>query len=139
MVTSKLNKRQRAFLLAIYETDQAEESHIRELGARRLQTPPAEEWRWLICADLDKGAPLHKKLRRLNLIDEGTGSTIKALCDQGLLRRRYDYTPPALKGLLVMTKEPVLSVRMTRAGRKLTRGLKGEKAPNRLPAGTLRE
>jgi len=43
-----LNDRQRAYLLAIFETDQELEAEMRDLPYRPFQTrPKASEWRWL--------------------------------------------------------------------------------------------
>jgi hypothetical protein len=43
-----LNDRQRAYLLAIFETDQEVETEMRELPYRPFQQrPKASEWRWL--------------------------------------------------------------------------------------------
>jgi hypothetical protein len=44
-----LNDRQRAYLLAVFETDQETEQQVRELPYRPFQPPrpKASEWRWV--------------------------------------------------------------------------------------------
>jgi hypothetical protein len=47
-----LNDRQRAYLLAIFETDQEVEAEMRDLPYRPFQQrPKASEWRWLEFAE----------------------------------------------------------------------------------------
>ena len=89
--TLELNERQRAYLLAIFETAQELENEMRQIPYRPFQErPKASEWRWLEYAEpvpilgFD-GSPLWKRIKQLGMVDQGTGSTFSALADRGLV------------------------------------------------------
>ncbi len=129
-----LNERQQTYLKCIYQEDQAAERHSNWRWNQGLDKRPAEEWRWLLYADLAGGAtPLKRSLEREGLVDAGTGSTFVALERRGLIEYRERFEPN------IMSLEPLTSVRLTRKGRKEARSLLGESAPKKLPKGTLRE
>ena len=65
----ELNERQRAYLLAIFETAQELENEMRQIPYRPFQErPKASEWRWLEYAEpvpilgFD-GSPLWKRIK----------------------------------------------------------------------------
>jgi hypothetical protein len=76
-----LNKRQQAYLTAIYEVDQEQEAAERARAARFYHARPAEEWRWMLYATLafTGDTPVKRRLRTVGLVDPGTGSTFEAL------------------------------------------------------------
>jgi hypothetical protein len=119
-----LNPRQQAYLRAIYETDQEAEQNERARWGRGLRSRPADVWRWLPYELGPTGdtSPLKRRLRKLEMIDPGTGSTFDALEKRGLILCRYK------RGY----DEATLDVRMTPQGRRLVRqaaGLKVERRP----------
>jgi hypothetical protein len=129
-----LNERQRTYLKAIYAEDQNAERHESWRWNQGQTKRPADEWRWLLYADLAGGAtPLKRLLEREGVVSEGTGSTFSALARRGLIDHRERYEPH------IASLEPLTSVRLTRKGRALSRKLLGESAPKKLPKGTLRE
>jgi hypothetical protein len=131
---SGLNERQELYLKAIYVEDQAAERHEAWRWNHGYSKRPADEWRWLLYADLAGGAtPLKRQLERSGLVDAGTGSTFSALERRGLIDHRERYEPQ------IASIEPLTSVRLTRKGRAEARKLLGESAPKKLPKGTLRE
>jgi hypothetical protein len=132
-----LNDRQRAYLLAIFETDQETEAAIRSIPYRPFeQRPKASEWCWL---EYSKGVPeagrpataLYTRIKKLELVDQGTGSTFSALADRGLVE--VNWHGRDVWGQL----RPY--VRLTPAWRRLGRSWTGAKAYTALPAGTLKE
>lgn len=131
---SDLNQRQELYLKAIYAEDQAAEKHEAWRWNHGYDKRPADEWRWLLYADLAGGpTPLKRLLERSGVVDSGTGSTFTALNRRGLIEYRERYEPG------IASLEPLTSVRLTRKGRALARKLLGESAPKKLPKGTLRE
>lgn len=70
-------------------------------------------------------------------MDRGTGSTFAALADRGLLLTRHARVRVVLGGQTGTVE--VLYVRMTTLGRRVARTGLGEKAPEKLPVGGLRE
>ena len=131
---SSLNERQELYLKCIYAEDQAAERHEAWRWNHGYSKRPADEWRWLLYADLAGGAtPLKRLLEREGLVDAGTGSTFIALERRGLINHRERYESH------IASIEPLTSVRLTRKGRAEARKLLGESAPKKLPKGTLRE
>jgi hypothetical protein len=132
-----LNDRQRAYLLAIFETDRELEAEMRDLPYRPFQPrPKASEWRWLEYAEpvpiLGRDAsPLWKRIKKLGLVDQGTGSTFSALADRGLVSVQWHRVNVHGQG--------VPHLRMTTKGRQLARSWTGAKAYKPPPAGTLKE
>jgi hypothetical protein len=132
-----LNDRQRAYLLVIFETDQELEAEMRDLPYRPFQPrPKASEWRWLEYAEpvpiLGRdGSPLWKRIKKLGLVDQGTGSTFSALADRGLVSVQWHRVNVDGQG--------VPHLRMTTKGRQLARSWTGAKAYKPPPAGTLKE
>src|SRR5437868_4923568 len=126
-----LNDRQRAYLLAIFETDQAVEADMRSIPYRPFQSrPKASEWRWLEYATGSVPTALYKRLSRGKLIDQGTGSTFEALRARGLVLLRYE------RGVF---GEEIPFIRLTTNGRRLARAWTGAKAHKAPPPGTLKE
>ena len=88
---AELNNRQRAYLLAILETDEAVEAEMREIPYRPFQPrPKASEWRWLEYSEpvpgTDKPASrLYAAIKKTAPIDQGTGATFAALAGRGLI------------------------------------------------------
>jgi len=128
-----LNERQRAYLLAIYETDQATEAQIRAIPFSPFRDrPKAGEWRWMEYSEpiplINKPAsPLYAAIKKTSKIDQGTGSTFDALASRCLVQ--------------VGTRGPDghTHLRITPAGRKLVRSWTGAKTYKAPPAGTLKE
>ena len=136
-MTETLNARQRAYLLAIFEADQEAEQDMRELPYRPFQQrPKASEWRWLEYKEPvpiigEPGSALWRRIKKLDLVDQGTGSTFSALADRGLVNVQWHRINVHGQG--------IPHVRMTTAGRKLARSWTGQKAYKAPPAGTLKE
>ncbi|MGN7126750.1 hypothetical protein [Methylorubrum thiocyanatum] len=125
-IATGLNERQRAYLLAAYDEDQAREAtHGRPGG------PPARQWRWIEYGPVGHtwfdGAGsrlLRAKLAESGMVSQGTGATWAALAERGLLSTRYAHT-----GLIdTRSRRPIrpLMVRLTTDGRKVARLLRGE-------------
>jgi hypothetical protein len=134
---SSLNDRQRAYLQAIFDTDQAIEADMRAVPFSPFHDrPKAAEWRWLEYSEpvpeiAWPGSRLWEALKKSAPIDQGTGSTFRALADRGLVQ--IEERECNVHG----QRKPYL--RMTPAGRKLVRSWTGARAYKALPAGTLRE
>ena len=128
----QLNDRQRTYLRALYECDQAKEAERRERAARGyiFDRTPASEWRWMMYGPVAPPAALYTTLSRAGLVDQGTGSTWQALEDRGLCKCRYPRDPLGVE---------LLEVQITPAGRKLIRAASGEQRPKAPPKGQLRE
>jgi hypothetical protein len=132
-----LNDRQRAYLLAIFETDQEVEAEMRDLPYRPFQPrPKASDWRWLEYAEplLIIGKPassLWARIKKLGMVDQGTGSTFSALADRGLIDVQWQRVNVHGQGV------PHLC--MTTKGRQLARSWTGTKAYKAPSPGTLRE
>ena len=128
-VWAELNERQRAYLRALYECDQATEAGRRQRAARGdWDRTPASVWRWQMYGPADSA--LYTTLRTAGLVDPGTGSTWQALEDRKLVQCRY--VPDAFGVQL-------LEVQITALGRKLVRAAIGEQRPKAAPKGQLRE
>ncbi|MGU3567456.1 hypothetical protein [Paenibacillus sp. D51F] len=127
-----LNKRQQLYLTAIYETDQDEERNAKASAAIDRHSRPADEWRWLPYGYDQYGnmLPLMERIHSLNLIDQGTGSTFKALESRGMISLRWEPTT-------LVDKIPI--VRITAKGRRVVRKATGEVRPKKQPAVMLRE
>lgn len=129
----QLNDRQRVYLAAIYEADQAAEARIAESRKQMQWVPPASEWRWLryTCASHhDFDTAIQELLRRQGHLDSGAGSTLAALERRGLIDTR---TVPDGIGITI------IEVRMTRAGRAAVRAGQNEAPKTRTPPGLLSE
>jgi hypothetical protein len=125
---AELNERQRAYLRALYECDQATEAGRRARAARGFyDRTPAHEWRWQMYGPADSA--LYTRLHAAGLVDPGTGATWQALEDRGLVQCRY--VSDAFGQLL--------EVQITPAGRKVVRTAIGEQRPKPAPKGQLRE
>ncbi len=126
-----LNERQRAYLRALYDCDQAEESARRAAAARgHWSRTPAREWRWQMYGPVAPPSALYEQLRQAKLIDPGTGATWQALEDRGLVLCRYTKDAMGVQ---------LLEVQIMPKGRKVVRAATGEQRPKPLPKGTLRE
>jgi len=88
-VSAKLNERQRAYLRALYDCDQATEAMRRERAARgAYDRTPASAWRWQMYGPVAPPSALYTALRNARLVDPGTGATWQALEDRGLVQCR---------------------------------------------------
>lgn len=127
---TELNDRQRAYLAALYDCDQAKE-HGRKLDAARgrFDRTPASEWRWVIYGPVAPPSALYMALYSAGLVDQGTGATWQALEHRELVRCR---TGADAFGV------PLLEVQITPAGRKLIRAARGEQRPKAPPKGQLK-
>ncbi len=125
-----LNERQRTYLQALYECDQASEAERRDRAARGYyDRTPASEWRWQMYGPTAPPEPLYQALRRAGLVDPGTGATWQALQTRGLVLTRT-------------LREPLgdfLQVQITPLGRKLVRAATNQPRPKAPPKGQLRE
>jgi hypothetical protein len=139
-----LNARQRAYLLTAYDEDQARESARRG----KIGGAPASVWRWIeygaVGVRLFDGADPHLLRCRLELeglVDSGTGSTWASLVRLKLVETRREDTGFVDRRTLRPVRS--LMVRLTAAGRRVARLLKGEpatrpKAPKPLSLSALR-
>lgn len=87
-----LNERQQKYMLAIYQIDQANEAYERSEAAKgNFFRPRADVWRWIFHGSYispvagKNDSELKAALRRLGMLDEGTGSTYAALEKRGLI------------------------------------------------------
>lgn len=129
-----LNKRQQQYLQAIYEVDQEQEEQEGKRFNQGYTSRKAEEWRWIDYFTTGVFYPvdslLKAKIRELKLIDEGTGSTFNALEARGFIVCRYVYQDRDGKYAF---DESILSLQITKAGRKLVRDATGTKPTKRKP------
>jgi hypothetical protein len=79
----------------------------------------------------DPGSALWRRIKKLDLVDQGTGSTFSALADRGLVSVQWHRVNVHGQG--------VPHLRMTTNGRKLARSWTGVKAYKPPAAGTLKE
>lgn len=131
-----MNDRQRAYLKAAYDCDQAAEQNEKSGDWMNRRRRSASEWRWIpYTVDPATGwsTALQNALREKMLVDEGTGATWKALEARGLIISRYDLHSSHRR------LENWLFVQMTPLGRKVVRAATGEQREKPLPPGTLRE
>ena len=137
MTAAALNDRQRAYLLAVFETDQAVEADIRSIPYRPFQPrPKASEWRWLEYSEpvpeiAKPASRLYAAIKKSAPIDQGTGATFAALADRGLVEVRW--------GEFNVHGQRKPDLRLTAAGRRLARSWTGQKPYKAPPAGTLKE
>jgi len=118
----QLNHRQKIYLAAVYEREQAGEGPPRATGLRR----PWMEYGSNMANSYEPN--LRMELRRRNLVDEGTGATFAALKERGLLQTERIYI-----GLYRGRVSWSLFVRLTAAGRNVARVLREEPKPERKP------
>ena len=131
MTWADLNERQQKYMQAIYDQDQENERHERGAWSRGYRPRPAAQWRWMyygIIPEIGSDSPLRRRLKAVQLVDPGTGSTFAALEKRKLIQCRYPYPDGQF-----------LDVQITPAGRKLVRSATGAEREKALPAGTLRE
>jgi hypothetical protein len=127
---ASLNQRQRSYLQALYECDQASERDRKERASRGVyDRTPASVWRWQLYGPTQPPSQLYSLLRKAKLVDQGTGATWQALEARGLVLCR---NVPDDFGL------PLLQVQITPAGRKLVRAATDEQRPKAAPKGQLR-
>jgi len=130
-VWAELNERQRAYLRALYDCDQATETERRERAARgHWDRTPASEWRWQMYGPVAPPSQLYTALHSAGLVDPGTGATWQALENRGLVGCRI---------VRDAFGAPLLEVQITPAGRKAVRAASGEQRPKPPPKGQLRE
>ncbi len=130
-VWAELNDRQRAYLCALYDCDQATEAMRRERAARgAYDRTPASEWRWQMYGPVAPPSALYTALRSAGLVDPGTGATWQALEDRKLVQCR---SVPDAFGV------PLLEVQITPLGRKIVWAASDEQRPKPPPKGQLRE
>jgi len=133
-----LNRRQRLYLAAIYDADQAAERQV--AGQRRDwgRPPPASVWRWVIYSikapkDLVGYTSIQDKMRDAGELDSGAGSSLAALRRRGLVQVRDGIKQTILGDL------PTVEVRLTTAGRAAARAGLDEAPRRRTPPGPLSE
>ena len=138
-----LNERQQAYLRAIYMADQETEHYRKSEGARgNWDNTPAAVWRWQLYATLAPGGDTTVKrlIRAAKLIDEGTGSTFKALEKRGLVELKYTSEGTTWEKLIGKFEDWTVFVKLTTAGRAAARaGDPAYKPTKTLPPGTLKE
>jgi hypothetical protein len=131
------NNHQCVYLLAIFKVDQEVESENAPDRFRPFQPrPKASEWRWLEYSEpvheiIKPASRLYEAIENAAPIDQGTGSTFRALADRGLIEveeREFN-----------VHGQPKPYVRLTPAGRRLARSWTGQQAYKAPPPGTLRE
>lgn len=136
---AQLNERQRTYLTAIYNADQDREKEIADKRRRRIEVPPAAEWRKLrfslkLPRDLFGYTTIQDVLRGAGEHDAGAGATLAALRRRGLVKVSHGWAD-----LGIMVVECVY-VSLTTAGRAAARaGLPADAAPVKKPAGLLAE
>jgi hypothetical protein len=125
-----LNARQRTYLEALYDCDQAKEADRRARASQGFyDRTPASEWRWVMYGPEAPPSALYLRLDEAGLIDQGTGATWQALETRGLLLTRT-------------RREELgefLEVQITALGRKVVRAIRGEQRQKPPPKGQLRE
>ncbi|MEV4375074.1 hypothetical protein AB0J71_49075 [Nonomuraea sp. NPDC049637] len=114
-VWAELNDRQRAYMRAIYHKDQEAEQFWKGARARGKTAPPASQWRWLDYGPVGGGSAEHGAVQRAlegrGIRDAGTGSTLEALEERGLIKTRAR----------AMLQGYRLEVQLTRDGRAACR------------------
>ena len=123
---NKLNPRQQKYLALIYRIDQADEKNAKQSWFKGEERRPAAEWRWLFYGDLNlMESPLKRLLRDAGYVDQGTGSTFKALERRGLIECEGEV--------------PELQIKMTKLGRQVIRVGKNKptKPRTKTPKGML--
>lgn len=130
-IWDQLNDRQRAYLQAVYEADQHEESWRRQAAAKgHWSRTPASEWRWIMYGPVAPPSALYMTLREAKLVDPGTGATWQALETRKVVMCRYTKDSLGVE---------LLEVQITKLGRKVVRDATGEPRPKKQAKGTLRE
>ncbi|MEV5677072.1 hypothetical protein [Streptomyces sp. NPDC052179] len=101
-----MNKRQQAYLTALFTADQGLEAEHQQQGAQgHWSSTPARVWRRI---DVNSYySPVARSLRTDGVYDSGAGATLAALADRGLIESGWI--------------DGVLSAWMTRAGRTAAR------------------
>lgn len=128
-IWDELNERQRGYLKQIFEIDQKRE--VTERGAWNSgdRPRPASEWRWIEYLELfGNSSELRQKLVNAQIVDQGTGSTFKALATRKLLE--IDYCYPV---------KDWFKCKLTRLGRAVVRAGLGVPSAKKLPPRTLRD
>jgi hypothetical protein len=114
------NERQRRYLTAVYDGDQAAESRNKggafDWGSRR----PASEWRWLVYGlkapkELVGRTPMQYALAAVGEHDQGAGSSLAALRRRALIELYEDHV------LIVLGMVPRVRVKLTTLGRATAR------------------
>jgi hypothetical protein len=113
-----LNERQREYLRLIYEQDQENEYFAKEGWFTGWSMGPASEWRWIPYNTNNlnikmRNTTLKDALKVHNLVNSGTGSTLVALQERGLIE---------LRGRKPMWTQ-YTDIKLTRKGRALCRQL----------------
>jgi hypothetical protein len=132
----QLNERQQAYLLAMYDADQATEADIASRRRRMQETPPASQWRWLLYAvkgGLADDTRIQATVRRQGKLDPGAGSSLAAL-----RRRELVLVRDNLRNTILGVVE-VVEARLTTAGRAAARAGRDEAPKRRTPSGLLSE
>jgi hypothetical protein len=126
---SKLNPRQRLYLTAVFDFDQAAEADIKRQSAKRMRTPLASEWRQItydikLPKEVVGYSSVQSVLRRAGQYDPGSGSSLVALERRGLVQVTHDtvYITP-------FGHVPRIRVRLTTLGRATARAGKGITTP----------
>jgi hypothetical protein len=119
----ELNPRQRSYLVVCYQHDQEIPAATRGRPLRKSATVQRRELPFSVRADpaFAGYTPIQEQLRSLGIHDSGTGATLRALSDRGLLLLTEDQVEVFPLGLV-----PRLLVTLTRRGRACARAGLGE-------------
>jgi len=120
-----LNPRQRSYLIVCYQHDQEVPSGGLSRSSRKMATAQRRQLPFSVRADpaFAGYTPIQQQLRLLGIHDAGTGATLRALSDRGLLSLTEDQVEVFPLGLV-----PRLLVTLTRQGRACARAGLGEPA-----------
>ncbi|MER5322266.1 hypothetical protein [Streptosporangium roseum] len=133
-----LNERQRLYLTAIYNADQAAERNAKGNARNWGPRPPASQWRWLMfsikaSAKLVGYTTIQSTLRAGGEHDQGAGSSLSALERRKLIEVTYD------KVMLGPFMVDCVKVKLTAPGRAAARAGLGVRAPSTPPPGMMTE
>lgn len=122
---NELNPRQRSYLIVCYQHDQEVSSGGHGRPSRKMATAQRRQLPFSVRADpaFAGYSPIQQQLRSLGIHDAGTGATLHALSNRGLLLLTEDQVEVFPLGLV-----PRLLVTLTRQGRACARTGLGEPA-----------
>jgi tetratricopeptide (TPR) repeat protein len=126
---SALTDRQRAYLKAVFDDDQAAERDMKTGGRRAMSAPQikADVWRWRDFAIANPAAgytDIQFALRDAGVHNPGDDSCLAALERRGLLLVRHDH-----RHLPILGAVAVVQMRMTTTGRAAVRAGLGMSSP----------
>ncbi|MFG2761533.1 hypothetical protein [Streptomyces wuyuanensis] len=135
---AELNDRQRIYLTAIYNADQAAEANQKGGAFDWGHGPPASEWRWQTFSikapkELVGRTAIQYELVRKDEHDQGAGSSLAALRRRALIEVKEDHV------ITLLGMVPRVRVKLTTLGRATARAGLGHTAPKSPPHGLLSE